>query len=74
VPAFSRGRAADADATGHLHALDVGRAAGMDGDDAVALLGLEEAGRRAPGRIGRERRGADRFQDRAGHPEPVVFL
>src|SRR3989441_274333 len=64
------GRPADADATGHLHALDIGRAAGMDGDDPVALLGLEEAGGRAPRGIGRERGGTDRLQDRAGHPEP----
>jgi hypothetical protein len=42
----------------------------MDRHDAVALLGLEESGRRAPGGIGGERRGADGLEDRAGHPEP----
>src|SRR5947208_7114858 len=59
----------DADAPGHLHTLDVGGAAGMDGDDPVTLLRLEEPGGRAPRGIGRERGGADRIQDRAGHPE-----
>src|SRR5438093_53175 len=59
----------DADAAGHLHALDVGRAAGMDRNDPVALLGLEEPGGRSPRGIGGERGGADRFEDRAGHPE-----
>src|SRR2546428_6058092 len=59
----------DADAAGHLHALDVGRAAGMDGDDPVALLDLEEPGGRSPRGIGGERSGADRLQDCAGHPE-----
>src|SRR5438093_3368607 len=59
----------DADAPGHLHTLDVGGAAGMDGDDPVTLLRLEEPSGRAPRGIGRERGGADRIQDRAGHPE-----
>src|SRR2546426_7928512 len=59
----------DADAAGHLHALDVGGAAGMDGDDPVALLDLEEPGGRSPRGIGGERSGADRLQDCAGHPE-----
>src|SRR2546426_2295664 len=59
----------DADAAGHLHALDVGRAAGMDGDDPVALLDLEEPGGRSPRGIGGERGGAHRLQDWGGHPE-----
>src|SRR5262245_27337665 len=63
-------RASDADAARHLYALDVGRPAGMHGHDAVALLGLEEPGGRAPRGIGGERGRADRVQNRAGHPEP----
>src|SRR2546427_5796008 len=63
------GRPPDTDASGHLHTLDVGGAAGMDGDDPVTLLRLEEPGGRAPRGIGRERGGAGRIQDRAGHPE-----
>src|SRR2546428_4411445 len=59
----------DADAAGHLLALNVVRAAGMDGDDPVALLDLEEPGGRSPRGIGGERSGADRLQDCAGHPE-----
>src|SRR6267142_1582350 len=62
-------RPSDADPASHLHALDVGRPARMHGHDAVALLGLEEPGGRAPRGIGRERGGADRVEDRAGHPE-----
>src|SRR5438093_3616305 len=60
---------ADPDAPRHLHALDVGGAAGMDGDDAVALLSLQESAGRAPRRVRGERGGPDRFQDGAGHPE-----
>src|SRR5881409_928212 len=63
------GRPPDTDASGHLHALDVGGAAGMDGDDPVALLGLEEPGGRAPRGIGGERGRADHLEDGAGHPE-----
>src|SRR5205085_233759 len=62
--------ATDADASRHAHALDVRGAAGMDGNDAVALLLLQERLRRAPGRIGRERRRPHRVEDGAGHPEP----
>src|SRR5207249_3961490 len=73
--ALARGTA-DPDASGHAHALDVGGAARMHGDDPVALLQLEEAVDRAPRGIGGERGRADGFQDRAGHPEaghlPVV--
>src|SRR5213594_1533821 len=73
--ALARGTA-DPDASGHAHALDVGGAARMHGDDPVALLQLEEAVDRAPRGIGGERSRADGFQDRAGHPEaghlPVV--
>src|SRR5438552_5258129 len=66
---FARG-AADGDPPRHAHALDVGGPAGMDGDDAVALLQLEESVWRAPRLVARERGGPDGFEDRAGHPEP----
>src|SRR4030095_13018768 len=62
-------RPPEADPPRHLHTLDVSRAAGMHGDDAVALLGLEEPGGRAPREVGRQGGRADGVQDRAGHPE-----
>src|SRR5262249_56793371 len=66
---FARGPA-DADPPRHLHALDVGRAAGVDGDDAVTLLQLEEAVGGAPDWIRGERGGADRVQERGRHSTP----
>src|ERR1051326_1533416 len=67
---FARG-AADPDAARHAHPLDVGRAAGMDGDDAVALLQFEEPLGRSPRLVARERGGPDGLEDRARHPEPA---
>src|SRR5215510_2791381 len=43
-------RTPDADPARHLHTLDVGRAAGVHGHDAVALLCLEEPRGGAPDR------------------------
>src|SRR6267142_662218 len=62
--------AADADPSRHAHALDVRGAAGVDRDDAVALLLLQERLRRAPRRVGRERRRPHGLENGAGHPEP----
>src|SRR5215470_85956 len=63
------GGAPDTDAPGHAHALHVGGAARVDGDDPVALLLLEEPVRRPPGGIRGEGCRPDRFEDGTGHPE-----
>src|SRR5215472_15365038 len=69
---FARGPA-DADPAGHADALDVGGAARVHGDDAVALLQLEERLGRAPRGIAREGGRADGFENRARHPESGGF-
>src|SRR2546428_13125555 len=63
------GRPPATDASGHLHALDVAGAAGMDGDDPVTLLGLDAPGGRGPRGIGAARGRSDRLCDYGRHAE-----